>query len=57
MRFLFSVESKKQMKPNGRGVEGLGENVKGFNTNWQLRNSHEDLKYHKGNIVNIVITV
>ena len=35
------------------------EKVKGLrNTNWQLQNSHEDVKYSIGNIVNnVVITM
>ena len=32
--------------------------VKGISTNWQLQNSHRDVKYSIGNIVNnIVITI
>ena len=43
--------------PDGRRVGGLGEKVKGLSANWQLQNTHEDVKYSIGNIVShIVIT-
>ena len=43
----------------GEGLEGMSGKVKGLrNTNWQLQNSHVDIKYSIGKIVNnIVITV
>ena len=55
----------KLMIANGRWspmAEGLGERVKKVNelrsTNWQLQNSHRDVKYSTGNMVNnIVITM
>ena len=41
-----------------KGVGGLGEKVKGLKSkDWWLQNSHRDIKYSIGNIVNdIVIT-
>ena len=55
----------KLMIANGRRspmAEGLGERVKKVkelrSTNWQLQNSHRDVKYSIGNMVNnIVITM
>ena len=36
----------------------LDEKEKGLSTNWQLQNSHRDVKYSKGNTgSNIVITM
>lgn len=33
---------------------GLGERVKGLrSTDWQLQNSHRDIKYRTGNIVKV----
>ena len=45
--------------PDEGGVGGLVEKVKGLrSTNWQLQNSHEDVKYSIGDRVNsIVITM
>ena len=46
--------------PEGRGrVRGMGEKVKGLgSTNWLLQNSHRDVKYSIGNVVNnILITM
>lgn len=41
-----------------RKVVGLGENVKGLkNTNWQLQNSHEDVKYNIKNIVDNIVVI
>ena len=47
------------MVPEGREVGRVGEKVKGlWSTNWQLWNSHGDVKYSRGNIVNnVVITM
>ena len=43
----------------GGGVDNWVKKVKGLkSTNWQLQNSHRDVKYSIGNIANnIVITV
>ena len=47
------------MAARGRGVGEMGEKMKRLRTiNWQLRNSHRDIKYSIGNIVsNIAITM
>ena len=43
----------------GWWIGGMGEKVKGLrSTDWELQNSHGDVKYSLGNIVNnIVITM
>ena len=66
--YLSKIESKKQTNNQSRnrfrcteksltlpavsGVGGWLKKVKGLSTNWQLQNSHVEVKYSLGNIVN-----
>ena len=43
--------------PDGNGIKEMGKKGKGRSTNWQLQNSHGNVKDGIGNIVNNTVII